>query len=50
MGLPMCANLTRAGYDVMAGDARADREAAVTACGARWGDTGARGSRKGRMS
>jgi 3-hydroxyisobutyrate dehydrogenase len=41
MGLPMCANLVRAGYDVVAGDACADREDAVSACGARWGGTGA---------
>jgi 3-hydroxyisobutyrate dehydrogenase len=40
MGLPICANLARAGYDVIAGDVRADREGAVTACGARWGGTG----------
>jgi 3-hydroxyisobutyrate dehydrogenase-like beta-hydroxyacid dehydrogenase len=40
MGLPMCANLAQAGYDVVAGDVRADREGAVTACGARWGGTG----------
>jgi 3-hydroxyisobutyrate dehydrogenase len=39
MGLPMCANLSRAGYDVTAGDLRAELEAAVTACGARWGST-----------
>jgi len=36
MGLPMCANLVRAGYAVTAGDARAERERAVTGCGARW--------------
>jgi 3-hydroxyisobutyrate dehydrogenase len=36
MGLPMCANLVRAGYEVTAGDARAEREGAVTGCGARW--------------
>jgi 3-hydroxyisobutyrate dehydrogenase len=40
MGLLMCANLARAGYDVIAGDARADREDAVMACGAHWGGTG----------
>jgi 3-hydroxyisobutyrate dehydrogenase-like beta-hydroxyacid dehydrogenase len=40
MGLPMCANLARAGYDVVAGDVRADRRGAVMACGARWGGTG----------
>jgi 3-hydroxyisobutyrate dehydrogenase len=36
MGLPMCANLVRAGYEVTAGDARGEREGAVTGCGARW--------------
>ena len=41
MGLPMCANLVRAGYDVVAGDVCADREDAVSACGARRGGTGA---------
>jgi 3-hydroxyisobutyrate dehydrogenase len=41
MGLPMCANLVRAGYDVVAGDVCADREDAVRGCGARWGGTGA---------
>jgi 3-hydroxyisobutyrate dehydrogenase len=35
-GLPMCANLVRAGYDVTAGDVRAEREDAVLGCGARW--------------
>lgn len=40
MGLPMCANLVRAGFDVTAGDARTDLESAVLACGARWGGTG----------
>jgi 3-hydroxyisobutyrate dehydrogenase len=40
MGLPMCANLARAGYDVVAGDVRTEREGAVTACGARWGGSG----------
>jgi 3-hydroxyisobutyrate dehydrogenase len=40
MGLPMCANLARAGYDVVAGDVRADRRGAVMVCGARWGGTG----------
>jgi 3-hydroxyisobutyrate dehydrogenase len=39
MGLPMCANLVRAGYEVTAGDARAERESAVTGCGARWQGT-----------
>jgi 3-hydroxyisobutyrate dehydrogenase len=41
MGLPMCANLVRAGYDVTAGDARAERESAVAGCGARWQGTSA---------
>jgi 3-hydroxyisobutyrate dehydrogenase len=36
MGLPMCANLARAGYAVSAGDARAEQEGAVTGFGARW--------------
>jgi 3-hydroxyisobutyrate dehydrogenase len=40
MGLPMCGNLVRAGFDVTAGDVRIDRESAVLACGARWGGTG----------
>jgi 3-hydroxyisobutyrate dehydrogenase len=39
MGLPMCANLVRAGYDVTAGDLRPGRQDAVAACGARWGGT-----------
>ena len=41
MGLPMCANLVRAGYDVTAGDLRSGRQAAAAACGARWGGTAA---------
>jgi len=41
MGLPMCANLVRAGYEVAAGDARAERENAVAGCGARWRGTAA---------
>jgi 3-hydroxyisobutyrate dehydrogenase len=41
MGLPMCANLVRAGYEVSAGDARAERQSAVAGCGARWGGTAA---------
>jgi 3-hydroxyisobutyrate dehydrogenase len=41
MGLPMCADLVRAGYEVTAGDARAERESAVTGCGARWQGTAA---------
>jgi 3-hydroxyisobutyrate dehydrogenase-like beta-hydroxyacid dehydrogenase len=40
-GLPMCANLVRAGYEVTAGDARGERESAVTGCGARWKGTSA---------
>jgi len=41
MGLPMCANLVRAGYEVTAGDARSERESAVAGCGARWRGTAA---------
>jgi 3-hydroxyisobutyrate dehydrogenase len=41
MGLPMCANLVQAGYDVVAGDVCADRQDSVSAFGARWGGTGA---------
>jgi 3-hydroxyisobutyrate dehydrogenase len=37
MGMPMCANLVRAGYAVTAGDVRPGRETEVTRCGARWG-------------
>jgi len=40
MGLPMCANLVQAGYDVTAGDLREELQGAVTACGARWGGPG----------
>jgi 3-hydroxyisobutyrate dehydrogenase len=36
MGLPICANLVRAGYGVTAGDRRAELEGAVVGCGARW--------------
>jgi 3-hydroxyisobutyrate dehydrogenase len=36
MGLPICANLVRAGYEVTAGDRRAELEEAVVGCGARW--------------
>jgi 3-hydroxyisobutyrate dehydrogenase len=36
MGLPMCANLVAAGYEVTAADARPEREAAALRCGARW--------------
>ena len=42
MGLPMCANLVAAGYEVAAADARAEAEAAVLRCGARWRATPAR--------
>jgi len=41
MGLPMCANLVRAGYQVTAGDARGERESAVTGCRAQWKGTAA---------
>jgi 3-hydroxyisobutyrate dehydrogenase len=41
MGLPMCANLVRAGYEVTAGDLRAELEEAVLDCGARWKPTSA---------
>jgi 3-hydroxyisobutyrate dehydrogenase len=40
MGLPMCANLVQAGYDVTAGDVREELQGAVVACGARWGGPG----------
>jgi 3-hydroxyisobutyrate dehydrogenase len=36
MGLPMCANLVRAGYEVTAGDLRAERAELVLGCGACW--------------
>ncbi|MDQ6817132.1 MAG: NAD(P)-binding domain-containing protein, partial [Actinomycetota bacterium] len=36
MGLPMCRNLARAGYEVIAGDARPERAADVRAAGACW--------------
>jgi 3-hydroxyisobutyrate dehydrogenase len=39
MGLPMCANLAAAGYEVIAADARPGREQAVTECGAHWAAT-----------
>jgi 3-hydroxyisobutyrate dehydrogenase len=41
MGLPMCANLVRAGYEVTAGDLRAELEEAALGCGARWRPTAA---------
>lgn len=37
----MCANLVRAGYDVTAGDVRAELEDAVLGCGANWRPTAA---------
>lgn len=39
MGLPMCAALVRAGYQVTATDARAEAQEAAVACGAAWRDT-----------
>jgi 3-hydroxyisobutyrate dehydrogenase len=39
MGLPMCAALVRAGYQVVATDKRAAAEEAAVACGATWRDT-----------
>ncbi len=39
MGLPMCAALVRAGYQVIATDNRPERKPAVLACGAGWRDT-----------
>jgi 3-hydroxyisobutyrate dehydrogenase len=36
MGLPMCANLVRAGYEVTGGDRRGDREPVARAAGVRW--------------
>lgn len=39
MGLPMCAALVRAGYQVIATDERAEAEEAAVACGATWRDT-----------
>jgi len=42
MGLPMCANLVAAGYEVAAADARAEAETAVLGCGAWWRATPAR--------
>ncbi len=41
MGLPMCVNLVQAGYQVTAGDKRAELESAVTRFGARWQGTAA---------
>jgi 3-hydroxyisobutyrate dehydrogenase len=39
MGGPMCANLVRAGYPVLANDLRAAGEAVARACGASWSPT-----------
>jgi 3-hydroxyisobutyrate dehydrogenase len=39
MGLPMCAALVRAGYQVTAADKRAESQADAVACGAAWRDT-----------
>jgi 3-hydroxyisobutyrate dehydrogenase len=39
MGLPMCAALVSAGYQVTATDKRAEAEEAAVACGAIWRDT-----------
>jgi 3-hydroxyisobutyrate dehydrogenase len=39
MGLPICANLVRAGCGVIAWDQQAGREKAVIACGAQWAAT-----------
>ena len=41
MGLPMCVNLVQAGYQVTAGDTRAELESAVADFGARWQGTAA---------
>jgi 3-hydroxyisobutyrate dehydrogenase len=41
MGLPMCANLLLAGYDVTAG-MRAELQSAVLSCGAPWASPPAR--------
>jgi 3-hydroxyisobutyrate dehydrogenase len=41
MGLPMCANLVRAGYEVTASDLRAELAEPVLGCGARWRSTAA---------
>jgi 3-hydroxyisobutyrate dehydrogenase len=39
MGVPMCAALVRAGYQVIATDKRPEREPVAVACGAGWRDT-----------
>jgi 3-hydroxyisobutyrate dehydrogenase len=36
MGVPICANLVRAGYDVQAGDRRPEAAGQAARCGARW--------------
>ena len=36
MGVPICANLVRAGYQVQAGDRRPDAAELATQCGAQW--------------
>lgn len=49
MGLPMCAALVRAGYQVTATDARAEAEEAAVACGAAWRDTPAQAAAAARV-
>jgi 3-hydroxyisobutyrate dehydrogenase len=39
MGLPMCARLSAAGFDITATDVRADRRGPAEAAGARWADS-----------
>src|SRR5580693_8217329 len=39
MGMPMCAALVRAGYQVIATDKRAEHKAEAAACGASWQPT-----------
>ena len=39
MGLPLCAALVSAGYQVTATDKRAEAEEAAVTCGATWRDT-----------
>ena len=41
MGMPMCAALVRAGYQVIATDKRAEHKAEAAACGASWQPTSA---------
>ena len=36
MGLPMCAVLVEAGYEVLASDERADARGEAAGCGASW--------------